>query len=190
MDATGKQRDETSRFLSFILRHKPGAIGITLDPSGWVSVERLLAQCRAHGRDISEEYLREIVATNTKRRFAFSADGSRIRASQGHSVDVELGYEPADPPETLFHGTVASKLASIQSSGLQRMKRHHVHLSADVETARAVGRRRGQPLILAVSAIRMVTDGHLFYLSTNGVWLTREVPPAYLSLHEGTSSSP
>jgi putative RNA 2'-phosphotransferase len=167
--------------LSFVLRHQPQAIGIQLDAAGWVAVDTLLAQCRAQGRTLSREQLEEIVATSPKRRFAFSEDGQRIRASQGHSVPVDLGYLPAAPPELLFHGTVAAAVGSILSEGLRKMDRHHVHLSPDRQTARVVGGRRGRPVILRVAAGRMHRDGHVFYLSANGVWLTDEVPPSYLA---------
>jgi putative RNA 2'-phosphotransferase len=118
--------------------------------------------------------------TNPKGRFALSEDGTRIRASQGHSVEVELGYQPAVPPEVLYHGTVAAALAPIEEQGLLKMRRHHVHLSADVDTARAVGGRRGRPVVLRVRAGEMHRQGHTFYLSQNGVWLTDHVPPGFL----------
>jgi putative RNA 2'-phosphotransferase len=175
-------RTADSRFLTFVLRHRPDAIGIQLDRAGWTAVDLLLARCRAHGRPLSRQRLHEIVATSPKRRFMLSDDGARIRASQGHSVAVDLGYEPVPPPEFLFHGTVASKLKAIQTSGLRRMSRHHIHLSADDETAQAVGGRRGRPLILVIASGRMHRDGHVFYLSANNVWLTDEVPPAYITV--------
>ncbi|HVF43195.1 MAG TPA: RNA 2'-phosphotransferase [Pyrinomonadaceae bacterium] len=177
-------KDETvkaSKFLSLVLRHEPGLVGISLDSAGWVSVEELLRGCRAHGRGMSLEELRAVVERNDKRRFSFSEDGSRIRASQGHSVPVELGYESAEPPEVLYHGTVERFLPSIMEEGLRRRGRHHVHLSADVETASKVGGRRGRPVILKVESGRMRRDGHEFFLSANGVWLTERVPPEYLS---------
>lgn len=170
----------TSKFLSLVLRHRPELIGIELDPAGWVSVSELLRACREHGRAITADELREVVAGNDKRRFAFSEDGERIRASQGHSVAVELGYTPADPPEFLYHGTIAKFLPSIREGGLKKGERHHVHLSPDEETARRVGQRRGRPVVLKVESGRMQRDGHAFYLSANGVWLTEHVPPAYL----------
>jgi putative RNA 2'-phosphotransferase len=178
MDA--KSRTSLSKFLSFVLRHQPQAIGLELDAQGWVAIDRLLAQCRAHGRDLSREALTEVVETSPKRRFAVSEDGQRIRASQGHSVEVQLGYEPATPPEVLFHGTVASVLGSIKSLGLAKMARHHVHLSPDSQTARAVGARRGKPVVLKIAAGRMHRDGHSFFLSANGVWLTDRVPAQYI----------
>ncbi len=172
---------ELSKFLSWALRHRPDAIGITLDAAGWTDVEALLAAARAHGRPLTRELLERIVAESPKRRFALSEDGRRIRASQGHSVEVALGYAPAEPPEVLFHGTVARALPAIRAEGLQRMSRHHVHLSADEATARGVGGRRGAPVVLRVAAGRMRRDGFIFYRSANGVWLTERVPPEYVA---------
>lgn len=180
-DESARARAATSRFLSFVLRHQPQVIGVQLDDGGWVEVETLLAQCRQHGRALSREQLEEVVSTSPKRRFAFSLDGRRIRASQGHSVSVELGYDADVPPELLFHGTVAPAVEVILREGLRKMERHHVHLSADRQSARLVGGRRGQPVILRVHAGRMHRDGGLFYLSDNGVWLTDAVPPGYLA---------
>lgn len=168
------------KFLSFVLRHDPSAIGLELDSQGWADVEQLLECCRATGRGSSREALERVVQEDSKRRFAFSEDGRRIRASQGHSVEVELGYAPAAPPALLFHGTVASVLDSIRADGLLPMQRRHVHLSADEATARAVGARRGKPVLLGVTAERMQSDGLTFYSSDNGVWLTDHVPPRYI----------
>lgn len=170
----------TSKFLSLVLRHQPELIGITLDAAGWVSVKELLRACQAHGRAITLDELREVVSTNDKQRFALSEDGEMIRANQGHSVSVELGYSPATPPDVLYHGTIEKFLPSIRAGGLKKGERHHVHLSPDEETARRVGQRRGRPLILKVESGRMHRDGHTFFISTNGVWLTDHVPPAYL----------
>jgi putative RNA 2'-phosphotransferase len=178
MDEQSRRR--LSKFLSLVLRHRPQTIGVVLDPAGWVDVDELLARAAAHGRAISRAELDEVVATSDKQRFALSADGRRIRANQGHSVDVDLGYRPAVPPAELFHGTVAAVLAAIRAGGLRKMARHHVHLSADRDTASRVGGRRGAPVILVVRAAAMHTDGHLFYLSANGVWLTDAVPPDYI----------
>ena len=169
-----------SKFLSLVLRHRPETIGITLAPDGWVDVDELLEACRAHGRAISRRVLHEVVATNDKRRFSFSPDGRQIRANQGHSVEVELGLEPVEPPELLYHGTVARFLGSIRARGLVRGSRQHVHLSADRQTAQRVGQRRGRPVVLVVEAARMHGDGHRFYLSENGVWLVEAVPADYL----------
>jgi putative RNA 2'-phosphotransferase len=180
-----KTRAGISKFLSLVLRHDPGAIGVQLDAGGWVEIMVLLRQCAAHGRAISRSMLEEIVATSPKRRFALSDDGLRIRASQGHSIEVDLGYAQATPPEVLFHGTVASCVESIRARGLDRMKRHHVHLSAEGDTARAVGARRGKPVVLRVLSGEMYRDGHSFFLSTNGVWLAEAVPPTYIEFPDG-----
>ncbi len=177
-----KSRTSLSKFLSLVLRHEPELIRIELDDRGWVAIESLLGQCRAHGKDISRAMLDEVVETSPKRRFAVSEDGLMIRASQGHSVDVQLGYQPATPPEVLFHGTVASNLDSIKSGGLTKMARHDVHLSPDRQSARTVGARRGKPIVLQVAAGRMHRDGHAFFLSANGVWLTDHVPAQYIEL--------
>jgi len=169
-----------SKFLSLVLRHRPETVGLTLTPEGWVDVDELLEACRAHGRAVSRDVLNEVVATNDKQRFSFSPDGTQIRANQGHSVEVELGLEPVEPPELLYHGTVARFLDSIRRQGLLRGRRRHVHLSADRATAERVGQRRGRPVVLVVEAGRMHGDGHQFYLSQNGVWLTGAVPSEYL----------
>jgi len=169
-----------SKFLSFVLRHEPSSIGLVLDASGWAEVGDLLGACQGHGRPLTRAILEEVVATNSKSRFAFSDDKQRIRASQGHSIDVELGYAPAIPPDTLFHGTVDKHLPSIRAEGLKKILRHHVHLSADEATARVVGARHGKPVVLRIAAAKMHAASHVFYQSANGVWLTDAVPPAYL----------
>jgi putative RNA 2'-phosphotransferase len=169
-----------SRFLSLVLRHKPEVIGLTLDENGWVDIDTLLEAVHAHNRALTRTELDEIVATNNKKRFAINDDGRRIRASQGHSIDVELGLQPRTPPPVLYHGTAVRFLPSIREKGLQKMNRQHVHLSATEETARSVGSRHGKPAILLVQAEAMHTDGFIFYLSENGVWLTEKVPFDYL----------
>lgn len=169
-----------SKFLSLVLRHRPETIGIRLDEEGWTDVDVLLRQLAAHGQPVSREALDELVRTNSKQRFALDAGGNRIRASQGHSVMVDLGYEPAAPPPVLFHGTAVAALAYILQKGLVKGSRHQVHLSADIETALAVGRRHGKPVVLEVAAGRMHGEGHRFYRSANGVWLVDTVPAGYL----------
>jgi putative RNA 2'-phosphotransferase len=173
-----------SKFLSLVLRHRPEKIGLKLDPAGWTAVDELLAACRSHGLPITRDELDAVVAENDKQRFSFSDDGIRIRANQGHSVDVDLGYQPLVPPEELYHGTVERFLSSILAAGLSRGKRHHVHLSSNIEMAHKVGSRRGQPVILKVMSGRMHRDGYSFFCSQNGVWLTDEVPPDYLEVME------
>ncbi|WP_165251100.1 RNA 2'-phosphotransferase [Paludisphaera soli] len=170
-----------SKFLAKHLRHAPGEIGLTLDGEGWAGVDELLAASARHGFAIAYDDLVAVVETNDKRRYAFDATGDRIRAVQGHSVAVDLGLEPREPPETLWHGTVERFLTSIFERGLVPGTRRHVHLSADVETARKVGARRGRPAILQVAAGRMHRDGLTFYRSENGVWLVDAVPSGYLS---------
>ncbi|MGW3014631.1 RNA 2'-phosphotransferase [Streptomyces longwoodensis] len=169
---------KVSKYLSKHLRHQPGRIGLVLDEGGWVEIDTLIAAAAAHGFPFTREELDHVVAANDKQRFA--VDGTRIRASQGHSVDVDLGLPPATPPPYLYHGTVARSLEAIRAEGLRPMDRHDVHLSADRETATRVGARRGRPVVLAVDAAAMHRDGHVFHVSANGVWLTRAVPPEYL----------
>ncbi|WP_112466373.1 RNA 2'-phosphotransferase [Streptomyces triticisoli] len=169
---------KVSRYLSAHLRHQPGRIGLTLDEGGWVEIDTLLAAAAAHGFRISREELDHVVVTNDKRRFAI--EGTRIRASQGHSVEVDLALPAVTPPPYLYHGTVARSLAAIRIEGLRPMNRHDVHLSPDRETATRVGARRGRPVVLAVDAAAMHRDGHVFRVSANGVWLTKAVPPRYL----------
>src|SRR5688500_7578952 len=171
---------QKSKFLSLVLRHEPQRAGIVLDESGWVAVDELLAGCRKAGQVISPEELREIVRTSDKQCFALSPDGTRIRANQGHSVEVELGYEPATPPELLYHGTAEANLPSIRAEGLLKGGRHHVHLSPDEATALKVGQRHGRPVVLVVEAGRVHAAGRVFYRSTDGVWLTEHVPAEYL----------
>jgi putative RNA 2'-phosphotransferase len=172
----------TSKFLSLVLRHDPASIGITLDDAGWTDVAELLAACAAHGVAITRDELIAIVASSDKQRFALSPDGERIRANQGHSVDIDLQLAPAEPPAVLFHGTVERVLPSIRAQGLVRGERRHVHLSADVETATRVAARRGKPVIATVRAGAMAAAGHVFYRSDNGVWLVDHVPPEFLVL--------
>jgi putative RNA 2'-phosphotransferase len=169
-----------SKYLSRALRHQPGRIGIELDEAGWVDVDVLLAACNARGIALDRVALERVVAENDKKRFAFSADGARIRASQGHTVAVDLGLVDAVPPEVLYHGTHPGSVAAILAEGLRPMARHDVHLSADTETARRVGARRGRPVLFVVRAGRMVEAGFAFRCSDNGVWLVPAVPPAYL----------
>ncbi|MEM8560315.1 MAG: RNA 2'-phosphotransferase [Bacteroidota bacterium] len=183
MDRVAKR---TSKFLSLVLRHDPDRIGITLGAGGWTGTEALLRAANQHGVALNRALLEHVVATNAKQRFALSDDGARIRANQGHSVQIDLGLTPVAPPAVLFHGTARKNLASIHAQGLVRRQRHHVHLSADEATARTVGQRHGTPVVLRVEAARMHGDGHVFYRSDNGVWLTEAVPPTYLTLPDGS----
>ncbi len=169
-----------SKFLSLVLRHKPEIIGIALDANGWTDVDTLLTNLQAKGYRLDRDQLRYVVETNTKKRFALSWDEKRIRANQGHSVAVDLGCTQQQPPQILYHGTAAQFLDAILADGLNRMNRHHVHLSTDPQTARLVGSRHGRPVVLIVRAGDMAADGHVFYKSDNGVWLTHYVPAAYI----------
>ena len=174
-----KLQIKRSKLLSLILRHDPGAFGLTLDEAGWLDVSSLLKAVSY----MSFEDLEEIVTNNDKKRFEFNEDRTRIRASQGHSIEVDLGYEEREPPETLYHGT-SNRLIDLifESGGLHKMERHHVHLSADLDTALRVARRRTSPVVLTVRASAMHANGFKFYLSTNGVWLTDTVPKSYLTV--------
>lgn len=172
---------QVSKFLAKHLRHAPEALGLTLQPGGWVSVDALLAASERAGFPIPYDELIECVETNDKRRFSFDDTGDLIRANQGHSVEVDLQLEAKQPPDVLYHGTVERFLSSILTEGLKKGKRHHVHLSRDVETARKVGARRGKPVLLRVYAAAMDVQGHKFFLSANGVWLTDSVPAAFLT---------
>ena len=168
-----------SKFLSYVLRHRPDAVGITLDAQGWVAIDLLLAAAAAHGTCISRDDLDDIVRNNPKQRFAISDDGTMVRASQGHSIAVELGYTPATPPAVLYHGTADRNLAAIRAEGLLKGRRHHVHLSIDPATAAQVGGRHGRPAVLIVRAAEMHAAGYTFHLSANGVWLTEHVPASF-----------
>lgn len=172
---------QLSRFLSYVLRHRPEAIGLQLGPGGWVPIEALLAAAARHGKAMTFERLAEVVATDNKRRYAFNTERTMIRAVQGHSVEVDLGYAAIPPPAVLFHGTVERFLPTIQSDGLRRGSRKHVHLSEDRETAAGVGARRGRPVILVVDSSGMARDGHVFFRADNGVWLVNHVPPRYIA---------
>ena len=175
-----KDTTRISKFLSLVLRHQPETIGLQLDENGWATVADLLPKMAEHKMPVSLEELQQVVATNAKKRFAFNADGLKIRASQGHSIEVELDLPQQVPPATLYHGTGEKWVASILANGLGKRSRQHVHLSADTATAIAVGKRHGKPVIFKVAAALMQADGFTFYLSENGVWLTDAVPAKYL----------
>ena len=171
-----KNLKKISKYLSYLLRHEPESIGLKLDSHGWALVDDLLSLT-----DIERDVLEEVVFTNEKQRFAFSADGRSIRANQGHSINgLDLGLEVQTPPEVLYHGTVEKFIESIRKHGLQKIDRNHVHLSATTDTAKNVGSRRGKPIILVVNATQMHSDGIKFYLSANGVWLVDAVPYKYI----------
>lgn len=170
----------TSKFLSLVLRHAPEKIGLVLDENGWADVSDLIERARGQGVELDRALLNEIVSTNDKKRFAFNVDGLRIRANQGHSVDIELALEPRQPPEILYHGTATRFIDSIKAQGLHSGERQHVHLSADEATAIKVGQRHGKPVVLTVRSGEMHRAGRTFVLSENGVWLTEKVPAEYI----------
>lgn len=166
-----------SKFLSLVLRHKPEQIGLVLDSNGWANVDEILQKM-----EIDFSVLQEIVDTNDKKRFSFNEDESKIRANQGHSIQVDVQLEEKEPPEVLYHGTASRFLESIKDQGLTKQKRQYVHLSKDEDTAIKVGQRHGKPAILIVSSKLMFDNGYKFYLSINGVWLTDHVPIKYCNL--------
>ena len=170
-----------SKFMSLVLRHQPEHIGLSLDGAGWAGIDDLLGRAALAGRVISRDQLNEVVATSDKRRFALSDDGLRIRANQGHSIDVDLGLESLPPPEVLFHGTASRFVESVLRTGLERRSRRHVHLTEDVAIGEAVGRRYGRPVILRIDAGAMAAQGHVFFRSANDVWLVEAVPPQFIS---------
>ena len=179
-----KQHTEISKFLSFVLRHKPEAIGLTLDADGWAEIESLIACATRSGQALTQPLLQEVVETSGKKRFTVSEDGLRIRAAQGHSTPgVAIAHVEKKPPEFLFHGTATRFLDSIRQQGLASGSRHHVHLSEDEQTAIAVGQRHGKPAVLKVRALLMFEQGFKFHQAENGVWLTAHVPAAFLMPH-------
>lgn len=191
---TATELTALSRLLSRVLRHEPELVGVRLDSSGWARVDDLLTGIDRAARSplaskrvrtlptVTREMLAAVVSTNTKQRFALSADGERIRAVQGHSVRVDLGHPLLEPPSVLFHGTAASSWRAIAAEGLKPGSRHAVHLSVDVATAKRVGARHGRPIVLEVASGQMDKDGFEFSRSDNGVWLVAAVPPKYLKL--------
>ncbi|MDQ3814011.1 MAG: RNA 2'-phosphotransferase [Armatimonadota bacterium] len=178
-----KRLVKISKFLSKHLRHSPEALGLRLEAGGWVEVEALLRACARRGFDISRDQLEEVVAKNDKQRFSFDETGTRIRANQGHSVEIDLQLEPVEPPAALYHGTARRNIEAISKRGLAKMNRHHVHLSGDVGTATKVGQRHGAPVVFRIDAGAMHAAGFTFYRSANGVWLVDNVPPEYLQQH-------
>jgi putative RNA 2'-phosphotransferase len=175
-----RRRTKISKFLSFILRHHPESISIKLDNGGWADVSEIIRQAKHNGFKITPDELRTVVEENSKQRFSFSDNGLKIRANYGHSIAVDLGYRPLVPPELLYHGTAERNLKAIRANGLTKGNRQYVHLSPDTDTATSVGRRHGKPIVIKVQSGRMHSDGHKFYLSSGGIWLTEYVAPEYL----------
>ncbi len=173
--------NKISKFMSLILRHNPKVINIQLDKNGWASVEELIKGINKAGHKIDMDILEEVVATNNKKRFIFNEDKTKIRANQGHSIDVDVELKVTKPPSSLFHGTAVKYYDTIMKQGLQKRSRNHVHLSDNEETAITVGKRHGQPIVLKIDSKTMYDMGYVFYLSENGVWLTDEVPLQFIS---------
>jgi len=167
------------RFLSLVLRHDPSAAGVALDGHGWADVNELLAGVNRTGRKIDMETLERIVRENNKRRYSFNEDHTKIRANQGHSVQVDVELREMKPPQYLYHGTASRFYPSIQREGIRKMSRQYVHLSSDFATAVAVGRRHGAPMVITIDAEAMSRDGIPFYRSENGVWQCEWVEPKY-----------
>lgn len=179
-----KETIKISKFISLVLRHNPALIGLTLDVNGWAETGDLIKKMNENEFEITPSVLHHIVATNTKKRFSLGEGGKKIRANQGHSIEVELDLKKSMPPDYLYHGTGERSVSSILAAGLEKRKRHHVHLSADIETARLVGKRHGKARIFIVAAGEMSKEEFAFYLSDNNVWLTENVPVRYLKLIE------
>ena len=170
-----------SKFLSLVLRHKPAALNIELDPQGWAQLDEVIEKMQRKGMRVDEKIIQEVVASNDKQRFRLDLSKRRIRANQGHSIDIDLALSPIEPPSILYHGTATRFLDSIREKGLIKGNRQHVHLSFDKTTAHKVGSRHGKPIILEIEAKRMFDAGFTFYRSENGVWLTDRVPVEYFS---------
>ena len=179
-----KQQTHISKFLSLVLRHKPETIGIQLDQNGWIDINELIEKSNKYGIQFDRETLNQIVTTNSKKRFAFNDKFDKIRASQGHSIEIELGYKNQKPPEVLFHGTSEKSVQSIMDKGLEKRNRQHVHLSSDIETAIMVGQRHGKPIVFTILAEEMYQENYEFFISENGVWLTDYVPSKYLKIKD------
>lgn len=173
------KKDSMSKFISLILRHHPEAAYIELDEHGWADVDKLIKGIKRTGKQMNMELLEEIVRTDNKQRYSFNEDKTRIRANQGHSISVDVGLKEQEPPVFLYHGTAVGFYQNIQEQGLKPMGRLYVHLSKDVETAVNVGKRHGKPIVLKIHSGDMYRDGQTFYLSENGVWLTKNVAPKY-----------
>lgn len=170
-----------SKMMSYALRHNPSSLHLHLDDKGWCSTEELIKNMQKKGIDVDFKRLEEVVSTNDKQRFSFDTTKQKIRANQGHSIQVNVELKTETPPHTLYHGTVSKFMDSIRKEGLLKMSRQHVHLSQTKDTAIQVGSRRGKPIILKINAYQMHQDGYIFYLSENNVWLTDQVPPHYIN---------
>lgn len=171
-----------SKYMSLILRHKPDVIGIELDEHGWANVNDLISGIEKDNHGFNFELLEEIVRSDSKQRYSFNDDKSFIRANQGHSVNVDVELKEKEPPEYLYHGTGEKYVKSINQDGLIPKSRLYVHLSKDIKTAENVGKRHGKEIIYRINSGRMYRNGYKFYLSENGIWLTKEAPVKYLEM--------
>jgi putative RNA 2'-phosphotransferase len=178
------ENKKISKFLSFVLRHNPDSIGLKLDDNGWADTQELVEKMNKHGIEVTDDILNHIVATNNKKRFSFNETKTRIRANQGHSINVDLNLKETKPPEYLYHGTGEKYVTPILKTGLEKGNRQHVHLSSDIETAIQVGQRHGKPKVFIIESGQMNIEGFSFYLSDNAVWLIDHVPVRYLKLIE------
>lgn len=179
-DKLSKEEVKISKFVSLVLRHKPENIGLTLSKDGWANVHELIEKIKATGRNINKDILERVVLYNDKKRFSFNENHTLIRANQGHSIDVDLGFEEKEPPEILFHGTSIDNIDSIKKEGIKKMNRLHVHLSLTEDIAKKVGERHGKPIIIKINSKQMYEDGIKFYLSENKVWLCYYVDSKYI----------
>ena len=175
-----RNEEKISKFLSYVLRHRPDSIGLVLDANGWAQVSDLIARAPSASIELTETALKEVVSSNAKQRFAFNDDFTKIRANQGHSIEIDLAIESKQPPEFLYHGTATRFLYSIRQQGLIKISRQHVHLSPDEATAITVGQRHGKPVVLRILAGEMHRAGKIFFLSNNGVWLTDAVEQDFI----------
>lgn len=174
---------DISKYICFVLRHHPEDIDISLDNHGWANVDELIAGiARSKDKEFNRETLERIVREDNKQRYSFNSDGTKIRANQGHSIPVDVELEKREPPEILYHGTAEKYVESINRSGLVSKHRLYVHLSNNIETATDVGSRHGKPVIYEVASREMYNDGYDFFISVNGVWLTKEVHIKYLRI--------
>jgi len=180
MTKSSKKLHQLSKYLSFVLRHRPDDLSIQLSSDGWANVEEMISAMNSQGKVVTIDDLYQIVAQDEKQRYSFNSDKSQIRANQGHSIEIDLKLQPIIPPEYLYHGTAEKNIDSIREQGLLKRERHHVHLSENENTAKQVGARYGRPVILVIFAQLMNFDGHLFFRSDNNVWLTDEVPPQFI----------
>ncbi len=175
-----KELTKVSKYLSFVLRHQPEVIGIKLSKDGWADIDELIDKITEF--DLNRELLNIVVETNDKQRFGISPDGKYIRANQGHSVNIELGLDVAEPPLVLIHGTADKFWPLIQKQGLVKGLRHHVHLTESKAVAKSVGGRYGKPMLLSVDAKAMASAGFEFFKTANNVWLVDKVPTQYIKV--------